>query len=74
MKRDEASFLVPGGPGIKWGLRTGMARRQKMVGRQHRAGERKGAEGKSHIDSITHTNTHTYVCVCAFWQICSLIH
>ena len=45
-----------------------------MVGRQHRAGERKGAEGKSHIDSITHTNTHTYVCVCAFWQICSLIH
>ena len=35
-----------------------------MVGRQHRVGERKGAEGKSHIDSITHTHTHTRVCVC----------
>ena len=35
-----------------------------MVGRQHRVGERKGAEGKSHIDSITHTHTHTHTCVC----------
>ena len=37
-----------------------------MVGRQHRAGERKGAEGESHVDSITHTHTHTHthVCVC----------
>ena len=44
-----------------------------MVGRQHRAGERKGAEDKSHIDSTTHTHTHTHTQMCAFWQICSLI-
>ena len=35
-----------------------------MVGRQHRAGERKGAEGESHVDSITHTHTHTHTRVC----------
>ena len=34
-----------------------------MVGRQHRAGERKGAEVKSHIDSTTHTHTLTHKCV-----------
>ena len=46
-----------------------------MVGRQHRARERKGAEVKSHIDSTTHTHTHTHTHtqMCAFWQICSLI-
>ena len=35
-----------------------------MVGRQHRAGERKGAEDKSHIDSTTHTHTHSHTNVC----------
>lgn len=27
------------------------------MGRQHRAGRRKGAEGESHTDSMTHTET-----------------
>lgn len=32
-------------------------RRERIVGSQHRAGSRKGAEGESHTDSMTHTET-----------------
>lgn len=32
-------------PGTKWEQETGMAPGDRIVGRQHRAGRRKGAEG-----------------------------
>lgn len=55
------------GPGTKWQQGTGMAPGDRIVGRQHRAGRRKGAEGESHTDAMTHTKT-------VLRQICSLIH